>query len=136
MKHTEVIISCTKDPTTGQWYGEVDTDALYDVLAGFPVDAKIEDEGIGPYEAWGQCGVHHSWEATEVEGSADVEFELDFGDYEFETDEEQEAAHEQVWASLEVPSVPASDSEDDVSFSFTWEPVTGAGPTITFQAEI
>lgn len=134
-KHTEVTVFCTKD-AEGNWTGEVEPDHVYEVLDGTCVETTVTDEGVGAYEYCGQCGVHHSWEVSEVEGSADVDFTLDFQGYEFESDEEQEAAEEQVWASLDLPSVSTSDSDGDIEFSITWEPASAAGPSVTYEATI
>ena len=138
MKHAtsnEVTVTC-EQLSDGTWVGTIDEDDLHAVLSEADVESRVTDEGIGPYEFWGQRGVHHSWEVSEVSGSCDVGLYLNFGEHEFEDDDAREAAEEQVWASLTIPNVRTSGTaEDDIEFDVNWEP-SAPGPEVTFEAEL
>lgn len=131
----EVTVQCERNED-GTWFGTVCEDAIQDALDGVDVSATVEDDGVGAYEYCGQCGVHHDWTVTAVEGEADVDFNLDFQGYEFESDEEQEEAENQVWATLEMPTVSGSGTEEDIDYDFTWYPDNAAGPSVTYKAEM
>ncbi len=131
---SEITVTCER-LSDGTWVGSIDEDDLHAALCEAEVEAEVEDEGVGAYECWGQCGVDVDYRVTSVTGSAEVTLYCDFSGHEFEDDEAEEAAKTQAIASLTIPNVRTSGDEDGVEYDILWVPSAPA-ETVYFEAEV